>query len=86
MKDNSPSDAAILALIELAAADDPTLKKSIDIYADNCRNQKGNQTLGSIKLRKHKLILKHLILARLRPRFLNVAWKMTPIWQWRWLL
>jgi hypothetical protein len=50
MKDNSPSDAAIIALIELASADDPTLKKSVDIYVDNCSNQKGREIIQYFNL------------------------------------
>jgi len=41
MKDGLPNDAAMIALIELTAADDLSMQKSIDIYADNCGTKIG---------------------------------------------
>jgi len=41
MKDGLPNDAAMIALIELSAADDLSMQKSFDVYADNCGNKIG---------------------------------------------
>jgi len=36
IKDGLPNDAAMIALIEMTAADETSMQKSVDIYADNC--------------------------------------------------
>jgi hypothetical protein len=42
MKNSLPYDPAMIALIELTAASDESMQKSLDIYSDNCSKKRGN--------------------------------------------
>jgi hypothetical protein len=47
MKNNLPVDPAMIALIELTAASDESMQKSLDIYSDNCSKKIG--TFDAVK-------------------------------------
>ena len=53
MMNNLPVDPAMIALIELTAASDESMQKSLDIYSDNCskKTSKYNVTFCCISIK-----------------------------------
>jgi hypothetical protein len=46
MMNNLPVDPAMIALIELTAASDESMQKSLDIYSDNCSKKTSNNNFN----------------------------------------